>query len=79
MISRLIRLGLSDHPSSPVRAKWSVVNHVTFLVARSQTAQLPRSHPQALQVATHSQQVASLEEFYPSAEVQSAYFTPPAD
>ena len=52
---------------------------MTFLVARSQTAQLLGSHPQALWVATHGQQVALLWGFYPSAEMQSAYSTAPAD
>ena len=66
MTSRLIGLGHSNHPPSPVRPKWSVPSHMTFLVARSQTAQPPGSHPQTLWVVTHSQQVASLDgEFTP--------------
>ena len=43
------------------------------------TAQPPGIRPSALRVAIHGQQVASLGGSYPSAEVQSAYFTAPAD
>ena len=43
------------------------------------TAQPTGIRPSALRVATHGQQVASLGFFYPSAEVQSAYSTAPAD
>ena len=44
------------------------------------TAQPPGIRPSALRVATHGQQVASLGGgSYPSAEVQSAYSTAPAD
>ena len=45
------------------------------------TAQPPGIRPSALRVATHGQQVASLGGWgsYPSAEVQLAYSTAPAD
>ena len=43
------------------------------------TAQPPGIRHSALRVATHGKQVASLVVFYPSAEVQSAYSTAPAD
>ena len=58
---------------------------MTSLVTRSWTAQPSGSHPQALRVAAHSQQVVSLVVVvvvvgaYSSAEVQSAYSTAPAD
>ena len=50
-------------------------------VAGSMTAQPPGIRPSALRVATHDQQVAALGVggSYPSAEVQSAYSTAPAD
>ena len=58
MTSQLIRLSLSNCPSSPVRAKVSIASRMTSLAARSWTAQPPGSRPQALQVAIHSQRVA---------------------
>ena len=60
MASRLIGLSLFNCSPSPVRAKWSVTSHMTFLVSRSQTAQPLGSHLQVLQVTIHSQQVVSL-------------------
>ena len=43
MTSWLIRSGLSDYLSNPV--KWSVASHMISLVARSRTAQPPGSCP----------------------------------
>ena len=51
MTSQVISSSLSNCPLSPVRSKWSVATHLTTLVARSQTAHPPKSHPQALWVA----------------------------
>ena len=74
--SRLIGSGISDRPSDQVRAKMAIV----YSVAGSMTTQPPGIRPSALRVATHDQQVASLGwRSYPSAEVQSAYFTAPGD
>ena len=46
-------------------SKWSVVSHMTFLVATSQTVQPLGSHPQALWVTTQGEQVASWGGGYP--------------
>ena len=69
----------SDHPSDQVRAKVVCCKPLTT-VTGSMTAQPPGIRPSALRVATHGQQIASLGGgSYPSAEVQSAYSTAPAD
>ena len=53
---------------------------VDHSVAGSMTAQPSGFRPGTLRVATHGQQVASLEgRVLPSAEMQSAYSTAPAD
>ena len=74
MTSRLIGSGSIRPPVRP--SKGQAIDHS---VAGSMTAQPPGIRPSALRVATHGQQVASLGEFYPYAEVQSAYSTAPAD
>ena len=79
MTSRLSGSGLSDRPSSTVRAKVVCCKRLDHSIFRPSTAQPPGSRPHASRVATHGQQVASFGGFYPSAEVQSAYSTAPAD
>ena len=79
MTSRLIGLGPIRPPVRPSKGQSDVLQAIDHSVAGSMTAQLLGIRPSALRVATHGQQVASLGEFYPSAEVQSAYSTAPAD
>ena len=77
--SRLIGLGPIRPPVRPSKGQSSVLQAIDHSVAGSMTAQLPGSRPSALWVTAHGQQVASLGGSYPSAEVQSAYSTAPAD
>ena len=80
MTSRLIRLDPIQLPVRPSKGQSGVLQAIDHSVAKSMTAQPPGIHPSALRVATHGQQVASLRGgSYPSAEVQSAYSTAPAD
>ena len=67
--------------SGPIRpnGQSSVLQAIDHSVAGSMTAQPPGSCPSALRVAAHDQQAAPLGGSYPSAEVQSAYSTAPAD
>ena len=69
MTSWLIELSFSNRPFSPVRAKVECCELHKLFSHQSQTAQASGSYPQALWVATHGQQVASLGFFSPSAEV----------
>ena len=73
-------IGLIQPPIIPSKGQSGVLQAIDLSVARSRTAQLPGFRPSALQVATHGQPVVSLGEgSYPSAEVQSAYSTAPAN
>ena len=54
MTSRLIRSGLFDHLSIPVKAKVECCKSLDHSIARSQTAQPAESCPQALWYADHS-------------------------
>ena len=81
MTNRLIGLGPIWLPVRPSKGESSVLQGIDHSVAGSMTAQPPGIRPSALRVATHSQQVALIGGVgsYPSAEVQSAYSTAPAD
>ena len=79
MTSRLIGLGPIRPPVRPSKGQSGVLQAIDHSVAGSMTAQLPGIRPSALRVATHGQQVAPWGGSYPSAEVQSAYSTAPAD
>ena len=74
--SRLIGSGLTR----PSKDQSGVLQVIDNSVAGSMTAQPPGFRPSALRVTTNSQQVASLGwGSYPSAKVQSAYSSDPAD
>ena len=81
MTDQLTELGLSNCLSSLVRAKVKCCKSFDHSCARSRTAQPPGSCPKTLQVATHSQPVASVGRgsLSPSAELQLAYSTAPAN
>ena len=76
---RLIGLGPIRPPVKPSKGQSSVLQAIDHSVAGSMTTQPPGSRPSALWVTAHGQQVALLVGSYPSAEVQSAYSTAPAD
>ena len=71
--SRLIGSGPIRPPVRPSKGQSDVLQAIDHSVAVSMTAQPPGIRPSALQVA--SMGVGA----YPSAEVQSAYSTAPAD
>ena len=78
--SRLIGSDSIRPPVRPSKGQSSVLQAIDHSVARSMTAQPPGSRLSALRVATHGQQAAPFGGgSYPSAEVQSAYSTVPAD
>ena len=80
MTSRLIWSGPIRPPVRPSKGQSGVLQAIDHSVTGLVTAQPPGIHTSALRVATHGQQVASLAgASYPSAEVQSAYSTAPAD
>ena len=80
MTSRLIGSGPVQPPVRPSKGQSGVSQAIDHSVAGSMTAQPPGIRPSALRDATYGQQVASLGGgSYPSAEVQSAYSTAPAD
>ena len=80
MTSWLIGSGPIRPPIRPSKGQSGVLQAIDHSVAGSMTAQPPGICPSTLQVTTHGQQVASLVGgSYPSAEVQSAYSTAPAD
>ena len=56
IISKVIELGLSGHPSSPVKAKMECCKSLDRFVTVSKTAQ----PPEALRVTTHGERVSSL-------------------
>ena len=76
---RLIGSGLSNRQSSSVRAKVLCCKSHDHSVGRSRTAKLPESPRKVSWVVTPGQQVSTLCESYPSAEMQSMYSTAPAD
>ena len=61
--SQLIKLGLSNGPSSPVRAKGDCCELLDHSVAGSSTAQPLEFCPKALQVPIHNQPMVSLRSF----------------
>ena len=73
------RIGLIRPPVRPSKDQSGVLQAIDHSVTRSMTTQPPGFRPSALRVATHDQQVSPLGGFYPSAEVQSGYSTPPGD
>ena len=77
--SQLIESGRIQPPLRPSKGQSSVLQAIDHSVARSMTAQPPGSHSSALRVTAHGQKAALLGGSYPSAEVQSAYSTAPAD
>ena len=78
--SRLIVSGPIRPPVRLSKGQRDVLQAIDHSVAGSMTAQQPGIRPSTLRVATHGQQVPSLGGgSYPSAEVQSAYSTAPAD
>ena len=79
MTSRLIGSGWIWPTVRPSKGQSDVLQAIDHSVTGSMTAQPPGIRPSTLRVATHGQQVASLGGSYPSAEVQSAYSTAPAD
>ena len=79
MTCRLIGSGPIQPPIRPSKGQSGVLQAIDHSVAGSMTAQPPGICPSALWVTTHGQLVASLGGSYPSAEVQSAYSTAPAD
>ena len=80
MTSRLIGLGPIRPTVRPSKGQSGVLQAIDLSVAGSMTAQPPGIRPSALRVTTHDQQVASFGwGSKPSAEVQSAYSTAPAD
>ena len=73
------QIGSIRPPIRPSKSQSGALQAIDHSVTESMTAQLPGFHPSVLRVATHGQQVASLGRSYPSAEVQFAYSTTPAN
>ena len=73
------RIGPIRPPVEPSKGQSGMLQVIDHSVAGSMTAQSLGFRPSALRISTHGQQVAPLGGSYPSAEVQSAYSTAPAD